>query len=168
MSLAFLLLAVVVLGAAAGAMMLRNLVHCALCGALSFLGLAGTFLLLGAEFIAFAQVLVYVGAVAVLIVMVILVTRPSANRTDRRWSAATIIGTTTALLTTVALVGIVLASPALRRPLPPATAASVRDLGNRLMTQYVVPLEATGLLLTAALIGAVLIALRDSAPRPRP
>ena len=64
------------------AMSLRNLVHCALCLALSFLGVAGLFLHVNAGFVAFAQILVYVGAVAILIVFAILLTRNAENSAD--------------------------------------------------------------------------------------
>ena len=60
---------------AVAAMTLRNLVHCVLSLAVSFLGVAMLFLRLGAEFVGFAQILVYVGAVAILIVFAILLTR---------------------------------------------------------------------------------------------
>jgi NADH-quinone oxidoreductase subunit J len=71
----FLILAVFTLVAALGAVALRDLIHCALCMALSFIGVAALFLQLGAQFVGLAQVLVYVGAVAILMVFAILLTR---------------------------------------------------------------------------------------------
>ena len=68
MSLVFILIAAVTALSAVAAMSLRNLVHCALCAALTFGGLAALFLQLGAQFVGLAQILVYVGAVAILIV----------------------------------------------------------------------------------------------------
>src|SRR4029079_14045302 len=73
----FLVLAALTALSAAAAMSLRNLVHCALCAALAFAGLAAVFLQLGAQFVGLAQILVYVGAVAILIVFAILLTRGS-------------------------------------------------------------------------------------------
>ena len=75
MSAAFLILAVVTLVGACAAMMLRGLVHCALALAVAFAGIGTLYLSLGAQFLGLAQLLVYVGAIAVLIVFVILLTR---------------------------------------------------------------------------------------------
>ena len=75
MSVAFLILAIVTLAGACAAMMLRGLVHCALALAVAFAGIGTLYLNLGAQFLGLAQLLVYVGAIAVLIVFVILLTR---------------------------------------------------------------------------------------------
>ena len=75
MSATFLILAAMTLVGACAAMMLRGLVHCALALAVAFAGLGTLYLNLGAQFLGLAQLLVYVGAIAVLIVFVILLTR---------------------------------------------------------------------------------------------
>src|SRR5690349_3215181 len=75
MHIAFAIIAALTLVSAVAAMSLRNLVHCALCLAVAFAGLAALYLQLGAPFVGWAQVLVYVGAVAILIVFAILLTR---------------------------------------------------------------------------------------------
>src|ERR1700722_10606411 len=75
MSTTFLILAAITLVGACAAMMLRGLVHCALAMAIAFAGLGTLYLNLGAQFLGLAQLLVYVGAIAVLIVFVILLTR---------------------------------------------------------------------------------------------
>src|SRR5580658_7496554 len=75
MSAAFLILAIVTMVAACAAMTLRGLVHCALALAVAFAGIGTLYLSLGAQFLGLAQLLVYVGAIAVLIVFVILLTR---------------------------------------------------------------------------------------------
>ena len=59
-------------------------------------------------------------------------------------------------------------SPSISRTLPQPAEASVRRIGDALMTRFVLPLEVTGLLLTVALIGAVIIAIRESAAAPGP
>jgi NADH-quinone oxidoreductase subunit J len=76
---AFLIIAIVTLFAAAAAMSLRNLVHCALSLVVTFAGLAALYLQLDAQFVGFAQILVYVGAVAILIVFAVLLTRSDAT-----------------------------------------------------------------------------------------
>src|ERR1700761_9226510 len=75
MSAAFLIFAVMTLVGACAAMSLRGLVHCALALALAFAGIGTLYLTLGAQFLGLAQLLVYVGAIAVLIVFVVLLTR---------------------------------------------------------------------------------------------
>jgi NADH-quinone oxidoreductase subunit J len=165
----FLLVALITLTAAAAAMRLRNLVHCALCAALAFGGLAIAYLLLNAEFIALAQLLIYVGAVAILIVFGIMLTRGAEICGDaaicgpRPWMGLTVAALLCAILICAALE--VPPSPALA---PLNGAASVRQIGREMMSGYIVPLEAVGLLLTAALIGAVVIAVREGMPPKRP
>jgi NADH-quinone oxidoreductase subunit J len=157
----FILLALVTFMAAAAAMTLRNLVHCALALAVCFVGLAALYLQLDAQFVGFAQVLVYVGAVAILIVFAILLTR-SGEVTNESVLAPGWAGGVVVAGCVFALVGwAVLGSGALPLEVAPAPEVTVRDLGDALMTRYIVPLEVIGLLLTAALIGAVVIAMRE-------
>src|SRR5947209_12590619 len=79
MSITFAIIAAVTIASAVAAMSLRNLVHCALALALAFAGLAAAYLQLGAQFVGFTQLLVYVGAVAILVVFAILLTRGSES-----------------------------------------------------------------------------------------
>lgn len=160
METSFLILSAVTLGGAVAAVSLRNLVHCVLAAAVAFGGLAGVFLTLEAEFVAFAQLLVSVGAVAILMVMALLLTRNvSAPAGARAWAPWT-VGVGVALLVLAAVVS---AMPAAGGSGPAGSGwvAGVRLLGESLMTRHVVALEVVGLLLTAALIGAVVIALPD-------
>src|SRR4051812_37818454 len=83
MPASFYILGLITIVSSIAAMSLRNLVHCALCLALSFVSVAGLFLQLNAAFIAFAQVLVYVGAVAILIVFAILLTRNAETSSEK-------------------------------------------------------------------------------------
>lgn len=159
MPLSFYILSIFTLASAAAAMTLRNLVHCALCLALSFLGVAGLFLQLQAGFVAFAQILVYVGAVAILIVFAILLTRNAEQQEGPRASnlllnipLTMVVGGI--LLNTISSTQLLLAKE-------PASAPLVRELGTALMTTHVIPLEAIGLLLTVALLGAVVLALPE-------
>ena len=174
----FVLLAGLTAGSAVAAMTLRNLVHCALCLALTFAGMAGLFLQLNAEFVGFVQILVYVGAVAILIVFAILLTRGTEPPSPAPIATAMPWGVSIAVAAFVTLAGAVLKSPEIARrfvataakpealpalvpPSPAAPTASVKSLGERLMGEYVVPLEVIGLLLTVAMIGAVIIAMQE-------
>lgn len=161
MSASFAIIAVVTIAAAVAAMSLRNLVHCALALALAFAGLGAAYLQLDAEFAGFAQILVYVGAVAILIVFAILLTRgadaPQQGIVSSGWLSGAIV--------TAAVLGVLIYAIAKssvdRRTIPSPPAASVQQIGHALMTKYVLPLEVVGLLLTAALIGAVIIAMKE-------
>jgi NADH-quinone oxidoreductase subunit J len=157
----FILLAVVTLAGAICAMSLRNLVHCGLCLALTFAGLAAIYLQLSAEFVGLAQILVYVGAVAILIVFTILLTRNAEvniSPVSRSWA----VGLAIAVIACASLVLPMLKSPSLQRLPATEPKVSVQLIGEKLMTQYVIPLEAIALVLTAALIGAIVIAMRDT------
>jgi NADH-quinone oxidoreductase subunit J len=160
MPLSFYILAVFTLVSGFCAMSLRNLVHCALCLALSFLGVAGLFLHVNAGFIAFAQILVYVGAVAILIVFAILLTR-NAEADERSSAANLLLSVPLTCVVAALLLNAVLATSLVGGG--SATAPPVRQLGQALMTSHVVPLEAIGVLLTVALLGAVVLALPERA-----
>ena len=159
--LTLILLAAVTLFGALAAMCLRNLVHCALALAVSLTGLAAVYLQLGAQFVGFAQILIYVGAVAILIVFAILLTRGSESPGHPIFSSTWFAGIAVATAVFVLLAGLVLSSKVTRGEIPPAPEVTVGQIGQKLMTQYVLPLEVIGLLLTTALIGAVLLAMQE-------
>src|SRR5208283_6189314 len=92
MSLPFIIIAVVTLFAAAAAMSLRNLVHCALSLVVALAGLAALYLQLDAQFVGFAQILVYIGAVAILIVFAILLTRNGEPSRHSSFSSTWAVG----------------------------------------------------------------------------
>jgi NADH-quinone oxidoreductase subunit J len=167
MSLPFLIIAFVTLFAAAAAMSLRNLVHCALSLVVSLAGLAALYLTLDAQFVGFAQILVYVGAVAILIVFAVLLTRSDAVPDQTVLSPGWGTGIVISAVVFATLGWAALNSTGLPRETPPVPVATVKNIGDLLMTQYVLPLEVIGLLLTAALIGAVIIAMRDDAPETK-
>jgi len=160
-SLSFAIIAVFTVAGALAAITLRNLVHCALALALTFTGLAGLYLQLGAQFIGFAQILVYVGAVAILIVFAILLTRSHEPQPLTIVSPGWVISS----LVVAAVFGIlawsIRSSGMSDLPIPLRPEITVRQIGNALMSPFVLPLEVIGLLLTAALVGAVTIAMRE-------
>src|SRR3954469_10974238 len=102
MDIVFAIIAAVTIAAAVAAMSLRNLVHCALALTVAFAGLAAAYLQLGAQFVGFTQLLVYVGAVAILIVFAILLTRGSESPQQSVLSA----GALTGVAVTIAVLGI--------------------------------------------------------------
>jgi NADH-quinone oxidoreductase subunit J len=162
MSPAFIIIAIVTLFAAAAAMGLRNLVHCALALVVTFAGIAALYLQLDAQFVGFAQILVYVGAVAILIVFAILLTRSGDTPNQAVLAPGWFYGIAVSAVVFTMLGWAVLNSSALPKQIPSAPEATVKNIGDALMTKYVLPLEVIGLLLTAAMIGAVIIALKEN------
>ena len=161
MSPVFIIIAFLTLLAAASAMSLRNLVHSALALAVTFAGIAALYLNLDAQFVGFAQILVYVGAVAILIVFAILLTRSGDTPNQAVLAPGWFYGIAVSAVVFTMLGWTVLNSSALPKETSSAPAATVKNIGDALMNQYVLPLEIIGLLLTAAMIGAVIIAMHD-------
>lgn len=162
MDFAFVIIAALTFVSALAAISLRNLVHCALSVAVTFVGLALLYLQLGAEFVGFAQIVVYVGAVAILIVFAILLTRSSESSSEQRYSRGAIWSGVVAGAVFAALAAAINTSQVSLQGSLVTPSASVEKIGQDLMGKYVLPLEAIGLLLTAALIGAVIIAMKEN------
>jgi len=161
MELAFVIIATVTLGGAVAVMSLRHLVHCALALVVTFAGLGAMYLLLSAEFVAFVQLLVYVGAVAILIVFALLLTRSATVEPHQGLLQSRVTGVGIALLALGTIISALVTSGRFDRIQVTAPVLTVRQIGEELMTRYVLPLEVIGLLLTAATIGAVVIAMEE-------
>lgn len=161
MTVSFAIIAIITIASAIAAMTLRNLVHCALALVGAFAGLAALYLQLDAQFVGFSQILVYVGAVAILIVIAILLTGGSEPPKQPIFSASWCVGGGVALAVFGVLAWTIRSSHSITEGLPPLAQTSVRQIGDQLMTKYILPLEVVGLLLTAALIGAVIIAMKE-------
>lgn len=154
---AFFIIAVVTLAGALAAACLRNLIHAALCLVVAFLGLAAFYFLLGAEFVGLVQVFVYVGAVAVLVVFTILLTRrEDEDAAEFNWGGVVVaVAVFAGLLWTILKTSSLSVAAAAIEPL------TVKRIGEMLMTNYVWPLQCVGLLLTAALIGALVLVMEE-------
>ena len=154
---AFIIIAIFTLSGALAAACLRKLIHAALCLVLAFLGLAAFYFLLGAEFVGLVQVFVYVGAVAVLIVFTILLTRREEEETSGfNWGGALV-----AVVVFAGLVWTILKTSSVSVVAPAIEALTVKRIGEVLMTNYIWPLQCVGLLLTAALIGALVLVMEE-------
>jgi len=161
MNIVFAIIAIVTIAAAVAAMSLRNLVHCALALSVAFVGLAAAYLQLGAQFVGFTQILVYVGAVAILIVFAILLTRGSDPGQQSVLTTGWVAGVVTAVAVLGVLAYAISRSWIIQTATPVQAEVTVRQIGEALMNKFVLPLEVVGLLLTAALIGAVIIAMKE-------
>jgi NADH-quinone oxidoreductase subunit J len=161
MSFVFYLLAALTVAGGLAAVLLKNTVHCALALTVAFAGLAFFYLNLDAQFAGFAQILVYIGAVAILVVFAILLTKGSETPKDGVFSKTWLAGLAVAAGVFAVLGWAVLQTAPM---LPKATAApavTVGQIGNALVNRYVLPLEIVAVLLTVALIGAVIVAMHD-------
>lgn len=154
---AFAAIAIFMLGAAVAAATLQRLIHAALTLALANIGLAALFFFLGAEFLGLVQVFVYVGAVAILIVFTILLTRRESE-TARPLNFG---GIAIALTVFATLAWCIFRTPALTTAAPPVAPLTVRRIGEVLMSNYAWPLLCLAVLLTAALIGALLLVMEE-------
>ncbi|HSH22959.1 MAG TPA: NADH-quinone oxidoreductase subunit J [Acidimicrobiales bacterium] len=139
----------------------QNIVHAALYLVVVLAGVAAVYILLAAEFTAVAQILVYVGAILVLFLFGIMLTRAPIGRTsdldnDQRWLALAV-----SLLLLGVLAGVL--ADAFEDTKLPADAAVQRsgEVGTSIFQVYVIPFEVISVLLLAALVGAVVIARRD-------
>jgi NADH-quinone oxidoreductase subunit J len=156
-SVAFFLIVIPTLAAALAAATMPKLIHAALCFAAAFIGVASLYFWLGAEFVGLVQVFVYVGAVAVLIVFTILLTRRDLEKSHGfRWS-----GVLVALLVFGALLWAIFKSSGLALALPASPGLTVKQIGQALMSEYVWPLQCVGVLLTAALVGALVLVMEE-------
>jgi NADH-quinone oxidoreductase subunit J len=159
-NVAFGVLAAAMVLAALGVVRTSNVVHAALYLVVVLAGGAAQFILLGAEFVAWVQVLVYIGAVIVLFLFGIMLTRAPMRAdevldNDLKWPAvvtavflAGILGTL--LVDTFDDVEVELTEP--------TTTAAIT---NAVFRTYIIPFEVVGVLLLAALVGAVVLARKD-------
>ncbi len=168
MNLAFLVIALVTLTTGTVAMLLRNLIHSALLLIATWAGIAAFYLWAGAEFVAFAQLLVYVGAVSMVVLFAVLLTRRS--RADLALASPSVTRAVGALIVGGAVLGVLwgaVAGTGLREHPQAGATLSVKQIGNNLMQLHAPAVIVVGVLLTVALIGAVVVAATDGAWRSR-
>ena len=165
----FLLVGLVTFGAAVVTVTTRQLVHAALWLVVTLGGLAVEYLLLTAEFIAWVQVLIYVGSVVVLLLFGLMLTRAPIGRSPEadsgnRWAALTV-----ALASAATLVWVVV--DAFRTTwidLDGPAAGSTKATGESLFQNWVLPFEALSVLLLAALVGAIVLSRKAKAESSSP
>ncbi len=165
---AFVVVAVVAVGSALGLVLRKNPIHGALFLVVNLGSVAAFYLMLGAEFLAAAQVIVYAGAIMVLFVFAIMVLIPGKEETGpdplRR---VRVVALPVGVVLAVLLVSVVArhwAGPAPAAvPAAPAL-GNVETLGRLLFTDYLFPFELTSVLLLAAMVGVLLLARRRAQP----
>jgi len=167
---AIIIIAALILGAAVAAMLSRNLIHSALLLVGAWAGIAAFYLWAGAEFVAFAQVLVYVGAVSMVVLFAVLLTRQGATSAPVEPDSyqRAIFGFITAGGVAGVLLGAILGTPLAVQATPTPASITVKEIGIQLMGPHAAALLIVGVILTVALLGAILIAAVDKPEDPAP
>ncbi|MCA1692197.1 MAG: NADH-quinone oxidoreductase subunit J [Actinobacteria bacterium] len=159
-NIVFGILSVVMIAAAFRLVTTQNVVRAALFLAIVLAGAAGQFLLLAAEFVAWVQVLVYIGAIVVLLLFGVMLTRAPIGKeadvdNDQRWLAALVA------LFLLGALGAVLNDAFGSQKIEFGTIQRTASVSDSIFGPYVIPFEVASILLLAALVGAVAIARRD-------
>ena len=155
----FALFALGIIGAGASVVLLRQITAQALLMALSFACMAGMFLLLGAETIALFQVLIYVGAITILILFGVMFTKQTDRGYGLFFQKQTPLAAGLALL--VALPVVILAFSFKDATTPSPKGGDLIPLAGSLFTDFAFPFEVASVLLLAALVGAIVLVKRD-------
>ena len=163
--LLFMLFGLIALGSGVLVVTTNNLVHSALWLVVTLGALAGCYLLLAAEFVAWVQVLIYLGAVVVLLLFALMLTRAPTGRqpdltTSNRWVAA-VVGTLTAV---VLVASVVSGFRDVRIDLNDPLVGTAAVTGDLIFRRWVLPFEALSVLLLAALVGAIALSRGTHAP----
>jgi NAD(P)H-quinone oxidoreductase subunit 6 len=160
----FAILSVLMLGSALGVVLFANIVYSAFLLGGVFISMAGIYILLNADFVSAAQILVYVGAVNVLILFAIMLVnkredfKPMKNAWLRQGSTALVCAGLFALLSTVSIV-----TPwSISTTMP--LASSVVPLAKHFFTDFLLPFELASILLLMSMVGAIILARRDFMP----
>ena len=153
----FFAFAALTLGSAAMVVLSKNLMHSALFLVLTFFSVAGLYVLLEAEFLAAIQVLIYVGAVAVLYLFALMLTRGVTGEGMRQSNSQVLPAAIVALLFVGVMAPLAWVGNWQLSSLPPEPDA-IPMLGQSLMTTYALPFEVMGVVLMVALVGAIILA----------
>ena len=158
---AFITVAVIGSISAVAVVTARNVVHAALYLVVTLSTVGITFLLLGAEFVGWVQILIYVGAIVILFLFGLMLTKAPIGRdtldNQQRW-----LGAVVGLAIFVGLVSLVnRAFPFSDTGATPALPGTTGVVGDELFRHYVLPFEAVSFLLLAALIGAIVLARKE-------
>lgn len=164
----FVFLAAMMLVTALGVVLLSNIVHSAFLLAGVFLSISGLYILLNADFVAAAQILIYVGAVNVLILFAIMLVNKQENFSElpQRWLRQG--ATAVVCLGLFALLGTMVLVTPWSLDTTSATEVTITNtvitIGEHLFSDYLLPFELASVLLLMAMVGAIILARRDLIP----
>jgi NADH-quinone oxidoreductase subunit J len=159
----FYIMAAIVIGGALGVVLVRNIVYAALMLIASLMGVAGIYILLSVEFLALVQILIYGGAVTVLVLFALMLTRTGELKAkldgDQRPLAA---------VAALALLGAffaMISQTTWPRDVNQLTVVPFTDIGDALFNRWAVPFEIASGVLLVALVGAVVISMQEEGER---
>jgi len=155
----FFIFAILAIAAAWGVVTSKNIMHSALYLALSFSGVAVLYVLMNADYLAAVQLLIYTGGIAIMVVFAIMLTLRGeicdSNPENKAWGWGAIVST----LLFIMLALVILTNTDWRiLPTPWTSGGSAADISLLLLTKFMIPFEAAAVLLTVALVGAVILA----------
>ncbi|MDR2460036.1 MAG: NADH-quinone oxidoreductase subunit J [Deltaproteobacteria bacterium] len=163
--LAFAIYVLIILAGGFMSILCRNLVRAMMGLVLTFLGVAGMYLLLASPFLAFMQLLIYVGAVCVLIFFAIMLTRNVSDGEEAHWPTLGALGYgLLALLAPLGVIGPLIIMHAGKIPVQVPVENPTGELGEGLLSDYVLPFELISIILLVAMAGAVYLAFRGFGP----
>jgi NAD(P)H-quinone oxidoreductase subunit 6 len=161
----FGILGLMMIGTALGVVLLPKIVHSAFLLAGVFISIAGLYILLNADFVAAAQILVYVGAVNVLILFAIMLVNKQEDYVERPGRTVRRLATAVVCIGLFALLGtMVLATPWSIDTTSVPIKDTVVALGEHFFSDYLLPFELASVLLLMAMVGAIILARRDLIP----
>jgi NAD(P)H-quinone oxidoreductase subunit 6 len=165
----FLVLSAMMIGGAIGVVLLSNIVYSAFLLALVFISMSGLYILLNAAFVAAAQILIYVGAVNVLILFGIMLVNKRQDFAPVRQAWVSKASTGVVCLGLFALLStMVLATPWAISAADPIGDGAIVEIGKHFFTDFLLPFELASVLLLMAMVGAIVIARRDLLPEDEP
>lgn len=161
----FWILSAIILISAMMVVSLKNIFHCALLLIVCLFSVAGIFILLDAEFLAVAQVLIYVGAVAILMIFAVMLTSNLASKEIKQTNENSVVTFFVCLIFLMATLTMLYHTDVWNyaKDQIPATESNTMMLGKLLMTKFMLPFEVVSVVLLAAMIGAIVLARKESA-----
>jgi NADH:ubiquinone oxidoreductase subunit 6 (subunit J) len=158
----FWVFSIALLGAAVSVVAMRNIIHCALSLALSFICTAGIFILFGAEFLAAALILIYAGAVTILVFFALMMSQRIIGRDIIYKNRQSILASIVSIVMALVLIGILsygnwgyVVQASTNVP------DNTKLIGRSLMLSYTLAFWVAGCLLTVTMIGALMLAKKD-------
>ena len=166
-TVSLVVLTAMLIASAMGVVLLQNIVYAAFLLGATFISVAGLYVLLNADFVAAAQVLIYVGAVNILILFAIMLVNKREDYQEVIYGAIRSVATGVVCLGLFALLGITVTST--NWAIAPSIAklpSTMVVIGMHFFSDYLLPFELASVLLLVALIGAIVLARRELVPEP--
>lgn len=161
----FWFFAAITLASAAIVVFSRNIIYAAFALLFTLFGVAGIYVLLNADFIAVTQLLVYVGGILVLMVFGVMLTNNVVDVAMKSGTLQVLPATLVVALVAGTLCGVFYVTDWRVLPTQDAPPTTAGALGTMMMTSYLLPFEVASVILLVALVGAAMIARRESKPR---